>query len=48
MIYRVLLSAGLILLGYHVGREMGRSEHIRRELQRQRRGPDRDHRAKPP
>lgn len=36
MILRLALGAGLMLLGYYVGREMIRTEHIRRELQEHR------------
>ena len=32
MILRLALTSGLILLGYYIGREMGRTEPIRREL----------------
>jgi hypothetical protein len=33
MIIRILTGAGLLLLGYYVGREIGRGESIRKELQ---------------
>lgn len=33
MILRLLSGASLLLLGYYIGREVGRSEPIRRELQ---------------
>ncbi len=32
MIIRVLLGAGLLALGYYVGREVGRAEPIRKQL----------------
>lgn len=32
MIWRLALTSGLILLGYYIGREVGRTEPIRREL----------------
>ena len=32
MILRILAGAGLLLLGYYVGREIGRAEPIRKEL----------------
>lgn len=48
MIWRLALSSGLILLGYYIGREVGRTEPIRRELAewRKRRG-GRERRARP-
>lgn len=36
MVLRLAVSTGLVLLGYYVGREMGRTEPIRRELCRHR------------
>ncbi len=33
MIYRILVGVGLTLLGYYVGREVGRAEPIRKELE---------------
>ncbi|MFQ6021803.1 MAG: hypothetical protein ACE5NW_03700 [Acidiferrobacterales bacterium] len=36
MIFRVLIGAGLLALGYYVGREIGRSEPIREELRKAR------------
>ena len=44
MILRLALSSGLVLLGYYIGREVGRTEPIRREMhefREQRRGRDR-------
>ena len=32
MIYRILLGMGLLLLAYYIGREMGRTEPLRREM----------------
>lgn len=32
MILRLALTSGLILLGYYIGREVGRTEPIRQEL----------------
>ncbi len=39
MIYSVLLGMGLILLAYYIGRELARTEPLRREMReyRQRR-----------
>lgn len=34
MIFRILAGAGLMVLGYYVGREVGRTESIRQELRR--------------
>jgi len=33
MFFRVFVSLGLLALGYYVGREIGRGEPIRRDLQ---------------
>jgi hypothetical protein len=33
MIIRILTGASLLLLGYYIGREVGRAEPIRREMQ---------------
>jgi hypothetical protein len=33
MIIRVLTGAALLLLGYYIGREVGRTEPIRKELE---------------
>jgi hypothetical protein len=33
MIVRVLTGAALLLLGYYIGREVGRTEPIRKELE---------------
>ena len=33
MIIRILTGTSLLLLGYYIGREVGRAEPIRRELQ---------------
>lgn len=35
-VFRILLGVGVFLLGYYVGREVGRSEPIREELRRKR------------
>jgi hypothetical protein len=32
MVFRVFVSLGLLALGYYVGREIGRGEPIRREM----------------
>lgn len=32
MVFRILTGAGLLLLGYYVGREIGKAESIRSEL----------------
>ncbi len=32
MIFRILVGAGLLALGYFVGREIGRTEPVRKEL----------------
>ena len=37
MITRILLVAGLILLAYYIGREMGRTEPLRQEMREYRR-----------
>lgn len=34
MLLRVAFGVGLLALGYYVGREMGRNESLRRELER--------------
>ena len=39
MLLRVAFAVGLLALGYYVGREMGRTESLRRELDRDP-GPD--------
>ncbi len=33
MLFRVFVSLGLVALGYYVGREIGRGEPIRREME---------------
>jgi len=33
MVFRVFVSLGLLALGYYVGREIGRGEPIRREME---------------
>jgi hypothetical protein len=33
MLIKILVGFGLLFLGYYVGREIGRSEHIREELE---------------
>jgi hypothetical protein len=33
MLGRLIIGAGLLLLGYYVGREVGRSEEVRKELE---------------
>ena len=33
MLFRVFVSMGLLALGYYVGREIGRGEPIRRDLE---------------
>jgi len=44
MLLRVAFGVGLLALGYFVGREMGRNESLRKELERERElndsGPD--------
>ncbi|MCZ6577062.1 MAG: hypothetical protein ACE10E_10610 [Acidiferrobacterales bacterium] len=42
MIFRILVGAGLLALGYFVGREIGRTEPVRKEL-RNAREQDRAH-----
>lgn len=37
MLRQILIGAGLLALGFYVGREIGRTEHVRRELARARR-----------
>lgn len=34
MVFRVFVSLGLLALGYYVGREIGRGEPIRKDLQK--------------
>jgi hypothetical protein len=36
MIVRLFMGVGLLALGYFVGREVGRTESVREELQRKR------------
>jgi hypothetical protein len=36
MVFRILAGVGLFALGYYVGREIGKTEHIRRQLQQAR------------
>lgn len=36
MIFRILAGAAMVALGYYVGREVGRTETIREELERAR------------
>lgn len=36
MILRMLTGAGLLLLGYYIGREVGRAEPIRKEMEKAR------------
>jgi hypothetical protein len=38
MPYRILMGVGLLLLGYYVGREIGRAEAIRKELEKTKTG----------
>lgn len=33
MLFRVVVSVGLLALGYYVGREIGRGDPIRKELE---------------
>ena len=50
MVFRFLIGAGLLALGYYVGREIGRTEHVREELRRtraQRPRSQRQEKAKP-
>ncbi|MFQ5756042.1 MAG: hypothetical protein ACE5H7_08085 [Acidiferrobacterales bacterium] len=42
MIFRILVGAGLLALGYYLGREIGRTEPVRKEL-RNAREKDRAH-----
>ena len=37
MIFRLLFSASLFALGYYIGKEIGRTEPIREELEKARR-----------
>ncbi len=39
MIFRILVGAGLLALGYYVGREIGRTESVREELRKARHTP---------
>ena len=34
--YRLIIGVGLFTLGYYIGREVGRTEHVRRELEQAR------------
>ena len=34
MVFRVFVSVGLLALGYYVGREIGRGEPIRKDLEK--------------
>ncbi|MEJ2552993.1 MAG: hypothetical protein P8164_07660 [Gammaproteobacteria bacterium] len=43
MLFRVVISVGLLALGYYVGREIGRGESIRKDLKVLR-----DEEARPP
>jgi len=36
MLFRVLIGTGLFMLGYYLGREIGRTEPIREELRQAR------------
>jgi hypothetical protein len=38
MLARLLTGFGLFMFGYYVGREIGRTQHIREELQQAREG----------
>ena len=42
MLLRLVVSAGLIALGYYMGREVGRLEPLREELRRNRESGERD------
>ncbi len=39
MVLRILVGAGLLALGYYVGREIGRTESVREELRKARTAP---------
>jgi hypothetical protein len=36
MVYGIIIAAGLLILSYYIGREIGRTEAIRDELRRAR------------
>ena len=48
MVFRVFVSLGLLALGYYVGREIGRGEPIRREIEDLREQERRNVTASPP
>ncbi|MCG6969435.1 MAG: hypothetical protein LJE85_06685 [Gammaproteobacteria bacterium] len=48
MIVRVLTGAALVLLGYYIGREIGRTEPIRKELEEARENDKKQANAKTP
>jgi len=43
MFVRVFIGVGLLALGYFVGREVGRTESVREELERRRAGAGTEH-----
>ena len=47
MIVRVLTGAALLLLGYYIGREVGRAEPIRKELEQARENDKKSKTVKP-
>ena len=48
MFFRVFVSLGLVALGYYVGREIGRGEPIRREMEDLRKQEQRNITTSPP
>jgi hypothetical protein len=48
MIVRLLTGAALVLLGYYIGREVGRTEPIRKELEEARENDKKQSNEKPP
>lgn len=48
MLFRVFVSLGLVALGYYVGREIGRGEPIRKEMEDLRQQERRNITASPP
>jgi hypothetical protein len=42
MLLRIAFGVGLLALGYFVGKEMGRNESLRRELEQERNGGDQE------
>ena len=48
MIIRVLTGAALLLLGYYIGREVGRTEPIRKELEEARKNDKKPTKEKEP